>query len=85
MKTRVTIELNDNAEDGVIEKSIFIAWCEQEGWAGLGVRKEWWYKCEGWDGYSIQTATSGVAPIDMDIKEILKQVLCEAVDKLVEG
>ena len=84
MKTRVTIELNDNAEDGIIEKSIVVVWCEQHTYHPHSPKREWWYKCEGYDGYALQRSLCGTAPIKEDIKEILKQIFCEAIDHMEE-
>ena len=76
MKTRVTIELN-TAED-TVEKTILVTWREHNAFH----KPNWFYKCDGYDGNSWEHSLSGFAPISEDIKEILKQILCEAVDKM---
>jgi len=78
MKDKVTIEID--TEEGNTEQTIIIAWREEPGKRGKPV--EWYYECKGWEGTALEFSCSGIAPIEEDIKAILKQELCEAVDQL---
>ena len=67
------------------QKSILITWETVPRISAYGPQTQWFYEYKGWKDSSLECALSGTAPIDKDIKAILKQVLCEAVDKMEEG
>ena len=82
MKTIVTLELNNYAENGIIEKAIVLTWSEVILPISRKETLEWVYECKGWEGDCLQVSIGGTAPIDMDIKEILKEIVCEKIDEM---